>query len=191
MDFCILIHLGSFIKASDSDHYEAVITQAKKGGFYEELVKFLTMARANQKHNAQLKTRERIDSEMVYALAKTKSVDLEFFIKQQHHANLQNVGDLCFSEGLYDAARIIFEYIKKWPNLVSCLIKLKNYAGAVDFARQANLVQTWKEVYKACVNADPPEFRLAQLAATNIINNPGPDLDELVEYYEVCFFFFF
>lgn len=177
--------INSFIKANDSDSYEAVIVASKKGGHYEELVKFLTMARGTQKHNSQLKTKERIDSEMVYALAKTKSADLDFFIKGQHSANLQVVGDMCFNEHLYEAARVIFEYIKKWPNLVSCLIRLKNYAAAVDYARNANLVSTWKELYKACINAEPPEFRYAQFAALNIINNPGPDLEELVEYYEV------
>jgi len=181
----VLEAIQSFIKAGDSDSYEAVITSSKKGEHYEELVKFLTMARSNQKHNSQMKTKERIDSELVYAYAKTKSPELEFFIKQPHSANLQNVGDLCFSEHMYDSARIIFEYIKKWSSLVSCLIKLKNFAGAVEYARHANLISTWKEVYKSCIDAEPPEFRLAQFAAMNIINNPGPDLEELVEFYEV------
>jgi clathrin heavy chain len=122
---------------------------------------------------------------MVYALAKMKSTDLEFFIKQPHSANLQHVGDQCYNEKMYDAARVIFEHIKKWPSLVSCLIKLKNFSSAVEYARNANLISTWKELYKACINNDPPEFRYAQFSALNIINNPGPDLEELVEYYEV------
>jgi hypothetical protein len=49
----------SFIKANDSESYEAVIVASKKGGHYDDLVKFLTMARGTQKHNAQLKTKER------------------------------------------------------------------------------------------------------------------------------------
>jgi len=141
------------------------------------------MCRSTQK-SATLKNKERVDSELVYALARTKSSDLEVFLSQSNNANISNVGELCYREGLFDAARVLYLSIKNYPRLVSCLVKLQNYTEAVDFARKAASSQTWKEVCKACIDANPPEFRLAQLCGGNIINNPGSDLEEIVVYYE-------
>jgi clathrin heavy chain len=179
----VVASIGSFLKANDATKYEEVIAAAKQGGYFSDLVKYLTMCRTALK-SATLKGKERVDSELVYALATIKSPELELFVSQTHHANISNVGETCWKEGLYEAAKTLYLSIKNYPRLVSCLLKLQNFTDAVEYARKANLAQTWKEVCKACVDATPPEMSLAQLAGGNIINNPGSDLEEIANYYE-------
>lgn len=71
---------------------------------------------------------------------------LEEFISGPHQANLQSVGDRCFDEGNFDAARIVFQHIPNWGRLASTLVKLHQFQPAVDAARKANSPRTWKEV---------------------------------------------
>jgi clathrin heavy chain len=52
----------------------------------------------------------------------------------------------CFEEGLYEAARIIFNRIPNYGRLASTLVKLHQFQAAVDAARKANSPKTWKEV---------------------------------------------
>jgi clathrin heavy chain len=88
-----------------------------------------------------------VDTELVYAYAKTGEIGpLEDFISSPHQANLQSVGDRCFEEGLFDAARIVFQHIPNWGRLASTLVKLHLFQQAVDAARKANSPRTWKEV---------------------------------------------
>ncbi len=88
-----------------------------------------------------------MDTELVYAYAKTGEIGpLEEFISSSHQANLQSVGDRCFNEGLFDAARIVFQHIPNWGRLASTLVKLHLFQQAVDAARKANSPRTWKEV---------------------------------------------
>lgn len=88
-----------------------------------------------------------VDTELVYAYAKTGGIGpLEEFISGSHQANLQSVGDRCFTEGLFEAARIIFQHIPNWGRLASTLVKLHLFQQAVDAARKANSPRTWKEV---------------------------------------------
>jgi len=88
-----------------------------------------------------------VDTELVYAYAKTDQIGpLEDFISSPHQANLQSVGDRCFEEGLFDAARIVFHHLPNWGRLASTLVKLHLFQQAVDAARKANSPRTWKEV---------------------------------------------
>ncbi|KAK8684614.1 hypothetical protein V6N13_040632 [Hibiscus sabdariffa] len=66
-----------------------------------------------------------------------------------------------FDETLYEAAKIIFAFISNWAKLAVTLVRLKQFRGAVDAARKANIATTWKEVCFACV--DEEEFRLAEI----------------------------
>jgi clathrin heavy chain len=110
----------------------------------------------------------KVDSELIFAYAKTdKLTDIEEFILMPNVANLQNVGDRLYNETLYEAARIIFQFIANWAKLAITLVKLKQFQSAVDAARKANSAKTWKEVCFACVDAE--EFRLAQICGLNII----------------------
>eukprot|EP01115_Flamella_aegyptia_P000209 TRINITY_DN1028_c0_g2_i1.p1 TRINITY_DN1028_c0_g2~~TRINITY_DN1028_c0_g2_i1.p1 ORF type:complete len:588 (+),score=192.25 TRINITY_DN1028_c0_g2_i1:157-1764(+) len=125
----------------------------------------------------------RIESELVYAYAKThKLAELEEFISTPGCcANILDTGDRCFGEALYEAAKILYSSISNFGKLASALVKLGDFAGAVDSARKANSVRTWKEVNLACVEAK--EFRLAQIAGLNIVVN-ADELEELISVYE-------
>merc|ERR1711871_677020 len=123
-----------------------------------------------------------IDSELVYALAQTDSLaDLETFVTSPNVAEIQSVGDQCFDEELYKAARLLFSSISNNAKLASTLIKLEEYREAVEAAKRANSVRTWKEVNAACVTAG--EFQLAEQCGLHIIVSPD-HLEELIMAYE-------
>lgn len=145
-------------------------------GHYDELVKYLEMCIKKIKE-------PRIESELVYAYAKThKLSELEEFISTPGCcANVLDTGDRCFNEGLYEAAKILYSSIGNFAKLASALVKLGDFSGAVDSARKANSIRTWKEVNLACVEAK--EFRLAQISGLFIIMH-ADELEELISVYE-------
>lgn len=167
--------IGSYLRAQDSSKYVQVIEKSKDAGCYDDLVKYLLMVRKKVKE-------PKVDTELVYSYAKINNLGaLEEFISAPHQANLQSVGDRCFEEALYEAARILFAHIPNWGRLASTLVKLHRFQEAVDAARKANSPKTWKEVCYACV--EEKEFRLAQLCGLNIIIN-ADDLEEVSEFYQ-------
>lgn len=167
--------IAAYVRASDTSKWAEVIEKAAEAGEYGDLVKYLLMVRKRVKDAA-------VDSELLYAYARTKELGpMEEFIAGGHLANLQTVGDRCFEEGLYDAARIIFSRIPNYGRLASTLVRLHQFQGAVDAARKANSPRTWKEVCYACVEEN--EFKLAQLCGLNIIIN-ADDLAEVSEFYQ-------
>eukprot|EP01091_Cochliopodium_minus_P018741 TRINITY_DN767_c0_g3_i2.p1 TRINITY_DN767_c0_g3~~TRINITY_DN767_c0_g3_i2.p1 ORF type:complete len:1748 (-),score=554.20 TRINITY_DN767_c0_g3_i2:55-5298(-) len=166
--------IESYIKAEDPEYHIDVISASNKEKLFKQLVKYLLMCRKKVKNPT-------IESELVYAYAKLDSLsDLEEFISGPNSANIQNVGDRCYAEGLYEAARILYNNISNYSRLSSALLKLKKFSQAVDSARKANSLKTWKEVCFACVDAE--EFRFAQLAALNIVIHPD-HLDEVSRHY--------
>ncbi|KAJ6432493.1 hypothetical protein OIU84_019684 [Salix udensis] len=167
--------IESFIRADDATQFLEVIRAAEDANAYHDLLKYLLMVRQ--------KTKEpKVDSELIFAYAKIDRLnDIEEFILMPNVANLQNVGDRLYDEALYEAARIIFQFIANWAKLASTLVKLKQFQSAVDAARKANSAKTWKEVCFACVDAE--EFRLAQICGLNIIIQVD-DLEEVSEYYQ-------
>lgn len=101
---------------------------------YEDLVKYLLMVRKKVKE-------PKVDSELIYAYAKTGQLgEIEEFIATPNAANLQNVGDKCFDEGLYEAAKILFTHISNWQRLASTLIKLKQFQVRT---REGGLLAPW------------------------------------------------
>ncbi|KAG6765465.1 hypothetical protein POTOM_029508 [Populus tomentosa] len=167
--------IESFIRADDATQFLEVIRAAEDANVYHDLVKYLLMVRQKAKE-------PKVDSELIFAYAKTdKLTDIEDFILMPNVANLQNVGDRLYNETLYEAARIIFQFIANWAKLAITLVKLKQFQSAVDAARKANSAKTWKEVCFACVDAE--EFRLAQICGLNIIIQVD-DLEEVSEYYQ-------
>jgi len=168
--------IDSYIKAGDHSHYDAVIRAAEREGKFDDLVRFLEMARkASAKERA-------IDSALAYALAQTgRHAELETFVTSPNVADIQQVGDRTYDEGLFDAARILYASIGNNAKLASTLVALGLYREAVDAAKKANSIRTWKEVNSACVRAG--EFRLAQQCGLNIIVSPD-HLEELISYYE-------
>lgn len=132
---------------------------------------------------ARVKAKDvRIDNELLYAYARTdRMADLEDFLAASNIAKVQDVGDIFFNEGLYQAARVAFTHVNNQAKLAITLVRLRLYAEAVDAARKANNILTWKEVCFSCVLAG--EFRLAQMCAMHIIVYMDHLLD-LVRHYE-------
>lgn len=56
------------------------------------------------------------------------------------------VGDRCFDQKMYDAAKILFNSISNFARLASTVVHLGEFQNAVDAARKANSTRTWKEV---------------------------------------------
>jgi clathrin heavy chain len=174
--------INAFLKADDPSNYQEVITSAQQTEQYSQLIKFLKMARGKI-HDPI------IDTELVYSYAKLAQqknnpdalADLEDFISGPNTAQIPVVGERCFEEGLYEAARILFSNISNYQRLASALVKLGRNREAVAAATRANSVKTWKEVMAACVDAQ--EFRYAQSCGLNIIIH-ADELEDLIFYYE-------
>lgn len=56
------------------------------------------------------------------------------------------VGDRCYEEGMYEAAKLLYNNVSNFARLASTLVHLGEYQAAVDGARKANSTRTWKEV---------------------------------------------
>lgn len=165
----------SFIKASDHQYYHEVIDAAEEQNLYSELVKFLQMCRTKGKDPT-------VETELIWSLAKIDNLrDMDDFVNGPNCANIQNVGDRCYNEGLYKAAKLLFNSIPNYARLATTLVKLEEYSAGVDAAAKAGNTRTWKEVCIACVDAK--EFRLAQICGLHLIVRPD-ELEEIIHYYE-------
>lgn len=107
--------------------------------------------------------------------------DLEDFVGTPNIASIQDVGERCYQQEMYEAAKILFNNVSNFGMLASTLVHLKEYQAAVDAARKANSTKSWKEVCFSCVNGS--EFKLAQICGLHIIVH-ADELDELIQYYE-------
>lgn len=167
--------IESYLKAEDPTDYNEVIQAAERNENFDELVKYLLMARGKTKDQV-------IDGELVYAYAKTDRLgEMEEFTAGTNTANLQGIGDRLYDEKLFKAAKILYSSIPNNARLASCHVQLGEFTLAVDIAKKANNSQTWKEVTIACVAAQ--EFRCAQIAGMHIIIHPDY-LEELASHYE-------
>mmetsp|Transcript_21954 Transcript_21954/g.32005 ORF Transcript_21954/g.32005 Transcript_21954/m.32005 type:complete len:1722 (-) Transcript_21954:178-5343(-) len=167
--------INSYIKAKDASDYLLVINAAHNIDNYGDLVPFLKMARKDIKEAA-------LDTELIYALARTRKLsELEEFVSSPNVAKIDVTGERCFDEGLFEAAKILFQNINNNAKLALCYVNLEMYREAVDSATKANSISTWKEVNAACVRAQ--EFRLANICGLHIIVHPD-HLLELINLYE-------
>ncbi|KAL1731173.1 hypothetical protein EV714DRAFT_249463 [Schizophyllum commune] len=167
--------IDSYIKAEDPSNYAEVIEIAGRAGKHDDLVRFLQMAR---KHLREPK----IDTELAYAYAKTDRLhDMEDFLGMTNVADILEVGEKCFEDELYEAAKLLFQSISNWARLATTLIYLNENQAAVESARKAGNTQVWKQVHAACI--EKGEFRLAQICGLNIIVH-AEELSALVKMYE-------
>jgi len=165
----------SYLKAEDASDYAEVIQAAEREENYEELVRFLLMARNKQKDQI-------IDSELVYSYAKSERLgDMEEFVSGTNTANAQAVGDRLYEERAYKAAKILYQSIPNNAKLASCHVMLGEHTQAVEAAKKANNPKTWKEVNIACIQSQ--QFRCAEIAGMHIIVHPD-HLEELIAHYE-------
>jgi len=167
--------IDSFIKANDPTDYMAVVMTASQTDHWEDLVRYLQMARKKARDTY-------VESELIYAYAKTsRFADLEEFISSPNHADVSKIGDRCFDATMYEAAKLLYNNVSNFAKLAITLVHLKEYQGAVDSARKANSTRTWKEVCFACV--DNSEFRLAQMCGLHIVVH-ADELEDLNNYYQ-------
>ncbi|XP_052078858.1 uncharacterized protein LOC127716652 [Mytilus californianus] len=131
--------IDSFIKADDPTNYMNVVKVASKNNSWEDLVKFLQMARK--------KAREKfIETELIYAYAKTNRLaELEEFISGPNQANITQVADRCFDDKMFESAKLLYNNVSNYDKLAITLVHLKENQAAVDGARKANSTRTWKE----------------------------------------------
>ncbi len=167
--------IDSFIKADDPGSYMEVVNIAGSSGNWEDLVKYLQMARKKARETF-------IETELIYAYAKTNRLaELEEFISGPNHAQILVVGDRCFDDKMFEAAKILYNNVSNYAKLAITLCYLDDYQGAVESARKANSTKTWKEVCFACVEHN--EFRLAQMCGLNIVVH-ADELEDLINYYQ-------
>ncbi|KAH7731613.1 clathrin heavy chain [Aphelenchoides avenae] len=167
--------VDSFIKADDPTPFIEVAKKCAETEHWEDLVRFLQMARKKSHESF-------IETELCFAYAKTgRLTDLIEFISEPNHAQIQQVGDRCFEQEMYEPAKILYSNISNYAKLAVTLVKLGDFQGAVDAARKANSTKTWKQVCFACV--DNQEFRLAQICGLHIVVH-ADELEELNNYYQ-------
>ncbi len=136
--------IDSFIKADDPTLYMEVVNVAGSSGNWEDLVKYLQMARKKARETF-------IETELIYAYAKTNRLaELEEFISGPNHAQILVVGDRCFDGKMYEAAKILYNNVSNYAKLAITLCYMDDYQGAVESARKANSTKTWKEVSYFC-----------------------------------------
>ncbi|EGN91992.1 hypothetical protein SERLA73DRAFT_99912 [Serpula lacrymans var. lacrymans S7.3] len=167
--------IDSYIKAQDATNFAEVIEISSHAGKHDDLVRFLQMAR---KHLREPK----IDTELAYAYAKTDRLhDMEDFLGMTNVADILEVGEKCFEDELYQAAKLLFTSISNWARLATTLIYLSENQAAVESARKAGNTQVWKQVHAACI--EKSEFRLAQICGLNIVVH-AEELPAILSSYE-------
>lgn len=84
----------------------------------------------------------KIDTELAYAYAKTDRLhDMEDFLGMTNVADILEVGEKCFEDELYQAAKLLFTSISNWARLATTLIYLGENQAAVESARKAGNTQ--------------------------------------------------
>jgi len=129
-------YVESYIKAEDPSNFVEVIEIATRADKYEDLVRYLQMARKTLRE-------PKIDTELAHAYAKTDRLhDMEDFLALTNVADILEVGEKCFNDELYQAAKLLFTSISNWARLATTLIYLGENQAAVESARKAGNTQS-------------------------------------------------
>ncbi|KAG0326315.1 hypothetical protein BGZ99_009753 [Dissophora globulifera] len=167
--------IDSYIRANDPTNHVEVIDLASRADKYEDLVRYLQMARKQSREPY-------IESELLFAFAKTGRIaDMEELLNGPNVAQVQAIGDRCYEQKMYGPAKILYSNISNWARLSTTLVHLGEYQAAVDGARKANSTKVWKDVNAACI--ERKEFRLAQVCGLSLVVHPE-ELEELIRLYE-------
>jgi len=170
-----------FIKAKDVKEYNTVIQVAEEHNEYKALVSFLTLARQIQNRDPIIET------ELCFAYAKTDMLaELEELTSSPNSAREKEIGDRCFEQGLFKAAKILYTAIKDFTRLTETLLELKEFQAAIDSARKASNSSAWKAVNKACVLEG--EFKIAQAAGLQVVVEADLITDVISLYEDLGYF---
>jgi clathrin heavy chain len=135
LELTFLSLADSYIKAEDPANFAEVIEISNRAGKHDDLVRFLQMARKSFRE-------PRIDTELAYAYAKTDRLhNMEDFLSMTNIADILEVGEKCFEDELYQAAKLLFTSISNWAPLATTLIYLGENQAAVESARKAGNTQ--------------------------------------------------
>jgi clathrin heavy chain len=125
----------SYIKAEDPSNFAEVIKISNHAGKHDDLVRFLQMACKSLRE-------PKIDTELAYAYAKTDRLhDMEDFLGMTNVADILEVGEKCFEDELYHAAKLLCSIISNWVHLAMTLIYLGENQAAVESARKTGNTQ--------------------------------------------------
>lgn len=167
--------IDSYIRAEDPSNFSEVIEIAERAGREEELIRYLQMARKKAREPL-------IDTEYAYCLAKANRLsDMEEFLSMTNVADLLAVGEKCFNDELYEAAKMLFTSVSNYARLATTLVFLGDYQGAVEAARKAGNTAVWKQVHAACLKKG--EYKLAQIAGLAVVGH-AEELGALTRAYE-------
>ncbi|KAG0336026.1 hypothetical protein BG000_007014 [Podila horticola] len=171
--------IDSYIHANNPVNFDRLILLASRAEFddnYEDLVRYLEMARRAELREA------RIDTELLFAYATTgRFADKEQLLQSPNIADVQKVGDRCFINKMYGPAKSMYSKISDWADLAPTLAQLGEFQAAVDSAHKASRLQVWKHVNAICV--EHQEFEMAKVCGEHLVVNPV-ELEELIHLYE-------
>ena len=114
-----------------------------------------------------------VDEELIFSFAKCGDKhlgDIENFISDPNQADLLKVGERCYENRLYLAAKILFTRVGNNQKLAQVHVMLKDYIAAYEAAKKANIPKVWKAVCFTCVRAK--EFKTATLCGLQVIVHP-------------------
>lgn len=167
--------IDAYIRADDSTDYVEVIRAAAVGKKYDDLLRYLQMARR--------KTRDPIiENELLFTLASLNRIaDIEEFMARPHGAQIQVVADRCYQARLFEASKIFYTSISNYARLATTLVHLHDYNGAVECAKRANSLKVWGDVNQACLETG--EYHLAQVCGLHLVVHPD-ELETIIYAYE-------
>uniref|UniRef100_A0A3Q2HY86 Clathrin heavy chain like 1 n=1 Tax=Equus caballus TaxID=9796 RepID=A0A3Q2HY86_HORSE len=138
--------IDSYIRADDPSSYLEVAEAASRSSNWEDLVKFLQMARKKGRESY-------IETGLLFALAKTSHLsELEDCINGPSDAHIQQIGNRCYKEGMYKAAQLLYSSVSNFAHLASNQVHLGKYQAAVD-SSGLSVVSPQKK----CSSRAPPE----------------------------------
>ncbi|CAD6970042.1 unnamed protein product, partial [Tilletia controversa] len=104
----------------------------------------------------------------------------EEFLSMTNVADILSVGEKCFNDELYEAAKVLFSSISNYARLATTFLYLNQWDEAVSAARKAGNTSVWRQVLKATLSRR--EFKLAEVAGLAIV--PQAELlDDVVKDY--------
>ncbi|CRH02619.1 clathrin heavy chain, putative [Plasmodium relictum] len=173
----IIDAIDSFVKSNNPESYKEVIEKCIQNNYYEHLITYLNTLREQNSLKDVL-----VDSELLYAYAKLKkTTEMTKFINSTNSANLQLIGDRLYKEQEYEVAKILYSNIPNNQKLTICYLRLKEYSLAIEAAKKAKSLKTWKEVNFICVKEK--QLKYAHTAGLQLIMH-ADHLDEIIKIYE-------
>lgn len=98
-----------------------------------------------------------------------------------NRGGIKEVGEKCFAEEHYKAAKYFFEFVGDWSRLSLTLVKLRCLKEAVEAATRAADPECWKAVAAECLEIR--DFELAKSVFLNLVLVES-ELPSIVQYYE-------